>query len=63
MWVGALISYKSFYRVNAPNAAPREMRKIVVICIVVFYNIELLKQDIRYILVPRYVLYLYKDGF
>jgi len=65
--VGVLISYKSFYRVNALNAALREIRKIIIICIVVFYNIELLKQDIYYILVPRYILYLYNlayiDGF
>ena len=50
------------------------MRKIVIIYIVVFYNAELLKQDIYYIPMPRYVLYLhnlvyidnfkiYKDGF
>jgi hypothetical protein len=60
--------------VNALNAALREIRKIVIIYIVVFYNIKLPKQDIYYILVPRYILYLYnlarvdsfkiyKDGF
>jgi len=47
--VGALISYKSFYRVNALNTALREIRKIVIIYIVVFYNIELPKQDVYYI--------------
>ena len=50
MQVGILISCKSFYRVNALNAALREMRKIVIIYIVVFYNAKLLKQDICYIL-------------
>ena len=49
MQVGASISYKSFHRVNAPNAAPREIRKIIIIYIVVFYNAELLEQDICYI--------------
>ena len=74
MRVGASISCKSFYRVNAPNTALREIRKIVIICIVVFYNVELPKQDICYISVPRYILYLrdlarvdgfkiYEDGF
>ena len=33
----------------------------------VFYNAELPKQDVHYILVPRYILYLYNlayaDGF
>jgi len=72
--VGALISYKSFYRVNTLNIALREIRKIVIIYIVVFYNAKYPKQDIRYIPVPKYVLYLcnlayadsfkiYKDGF
>jgi hypothetical protein len=51
--VGILISYKSFYRVNALNIALREIRKIIIICIVVFYNAKLPKQDIRYILVPN----------
>jgi len=60
--------------VNAPNIALREMRKIIIICIMVFYNAKLPRQDICYIPVPRYVLYLrnlahadgfeiYKDGF
>jgi hypothetical protein len=67
LWVGVLISCKSFYRVNTLNTALREIRKIVIICIVVFYNVKLPKQDIYYILVPRYILYLrnlaYVDGF
>ena len=50
------MSYKSFYRVNALNTALREIRKIVIIYIVVFYNAKLPKQDISYILVPRYIL-------
>jgi len=54
--VGASISYKSFYRVNTLNTALREIRKIVIIYIVVFYNAKLPKQDISYILVPRYIL-------
>jgi hypothetical protein len=65
--VGVLISCKSFYRVNALNTALREIRKIIIIYIVVFYNAKLPKQDIRYILVPRYILYLrnlaYIDSF
>jgi len=72
--VGALISYKSFYKVNTPNTALREIRKIVIIYIVVFYNAQHPKQDIHYIPVLRYILYLhnlaqadsfkiYKDGF
>ena len=71
--MGVLISYKSFYRVNALNTALREIRKIVIIYIV-FYNTKFPKQDIYYIPVPRYILYLhnlahvnsfkiYKDGF
>lgn len=54
--MGASIRCKSFHRVNAPNVAPREMRKIVIICMMVFYNAELPEQDVCYILVPRYVL-------
>jgi len=54
--VGALIGYKSFYRVNTLNIALREIRKIVIIYIVVFYNAKLPKQDVSYILVPRYIL-------
>ena len=54
--MGALISCKSFYRVNALNIALREIRKIVIIYIIVFYNTKLPKQDIYYILVPRYIL-------
>ena len=72
--MGALISYKSFYRVNTLNIALREIRIIVIIYIVVFYNTKLPKQDIYYILLPRYILYLrnlayadsfkiYEDGF
>jgi hypothetical protein len=75
--VGVLTSYKSFYRVNTLNTlnvALREIRKIVIIYIVVFYNAKLPKQAIYYILLPRYILYLrnlayidsfeiYKDGF
>ena len=57
MRVGVLISYKSFYRVNALNIALREIRKIVIIYIVMFYNAKLPKQDISYILVPRYMLF------
>ena len=71
--MGALISCKSFYRVNALNIALRKIKKIIIIYIV-FYNAELSKQDIYYILVPRYILYLhnlayidsfkiYKNGF
>ena len=51
---------------NALNAALREIKKIVIICMV-FYNAKLSKQDIYYIPVPRYILYLhnlaYADGF
>jgi len=72
--VGVLIRCKSFYRVNTLNIALRKIRKIVIICIIVFYNTKLPKQDIYYIPVPRYILYLcdsayinrfeiYKDGF
>jgi len=72
--VGVLIRYKSFYRVNTLNIALREIRKIVIIYIIVFYNTKLPRQDIYYIPVPRYILYLrnlayvdsfkiYKDGF
>ena len=64
--MGALISYKSFYRVNAPNAALREIKKIVMIYIV-FYNAKFPRQDVYYIPVPRYILYLhnlaYVNGF
>ena len=71
--MGILISCKSFYRVNTLNIALREIKKIVIICMV-FYNAKLPKQDIYYIPVPRYILYLcnlayangfkiYKDGF
>ena len=46
----------------------------MIICIVVFYNVKLPKQDVCYISVPRYILYLrnlahidgfkiYKNGF
>ena len=72
--MGVLIRYKSFYRVNTLNIALREIRKIVIIYIIVFYNTKLPRQDIYYIPVPRYILYLrnlayvdsfkiYKDGF
>ena len=65
--MGVLISYKSFYRVNTLNTALREIRKIVIIYIIVFYNAKLPRQDVYYILVPRYILYLrdlaYTDGF
>ena len=72
--MGALISCKSFYRVNALNIALREIRKIIIIYIIVFYNTKLPKQNIYYIPVPKYILYLhnlayiggfkiYKDGF
>ena len=54
--MGVLISCKSFYRVNALNVALREIRKIIIIYIVIFYNTKLPKQDISYILVPRYML-------
>jgi len=64
--VGVLISYKSFYKVNTPNIALREIRKIVIIYIV-FYNAKFPRQDVYYIPVPRYILYLrnlaYIDGF
>jgi len=64
--VDILISYKSFHRVNALNAALRKIKKIIIIYIV-FYNAKFPKQDIRYILVPKYILYLrdlaYADGF
>jgi len=71
--VDALISCKSFYRVNALNIVLREIKKIIIIYIV-FYNAKLPKQDICYIPVLRYILYLrnlayidgfkiYKDGF
>ena len=67
MQVGISIRYKSFHKANAPNIALREIRKIVIIYIVVFYNTELLKQDVYYILIPKYILYLYNlayiDGF
>ena len=74
MRVDILIRYKSFYRVNTPNMALKEIRKIIIIYIIVFYNTKLPEQDIYYILVFRYVLYLrdlahadrfkiYKDGF
>ena len=74
MQVNTLINCKSFHRVNAPNTAPMEMKKIIIIYIVVFYNTELLEQDIYYIPVFRYILYLrvlahadsfktYKDRF
>ena len=47
--------------------ALREIKKIVIIYIVVFYNAELLEQNIYYILILRYILYLYNlayiDGF
>ena len=65
--VGILISCKSFYRVNAPNAVLREIKKIVIIYIIVFYNAKLPEQNIYYILVPKYILFLYNsaciDGF
>ena len=64
--MGASISCKSFYRVNTLNTAPREIKKIIIIYMV-FYNAKLPKQDIYYIPVPRYILYLrnlaYIDGF
>ena len=60
--MGVLISYKSFYKVNALNIALRKIKKIIIICIV-FYNAELPKQDIYYILVPKYILYLYNLAY
>ena len=41
--MGVLIRYKSFYRANALNIALREIRKIVIIYIIVFYNAKLPK--------------------
>ena len=47
--------------------APKEMRKIIIIYIIVFYNAKLLKQNVYYILMPKYILYLHNlahiDGF
>ena len=43
--------------------ALREIKKIIIIYIIVFYNAELPKQDICYILVPRYILYLYNLAY
>ena len=65
--MGALIHYKSFYKANTPNMALREIKKIVIIYIIVFYNAKLFKQDIYYILMPKYIFYLHNlahiDGF